>query len=91
MFWAGSDAFSLRIGVSRIKIILPIVILWLIGTAFYAYHYVVTILASPEPYDAYARNWQFQLPSLFNGSTAFSYPVIGSPNHRRSNAIQGKV
>ena len=27
----------------------------------YAYYYIVTILNSPEPYDAYARNWQFQL------------------------------
>jgi hypothetical protein len=34
---------------------------WLIAGALYAYYYVVTILALPEPYDAYARNWQFQL------------------------------
>jgi len=30
-------------------------------SALYANYYVVTILALPEEYDAYARNWQFQL------------------------------
>jgi cell division septal protein FtsQ len=30
-------------------------------SSLYAYYYVVTILASPEEYDAYARNWRFQL------------------------------
>ena len=34
---------------------------WLIACALYAYYYVVTILALPEAYDAYAMNWQFQL------------------------------
>jgi hypothetical protein len=34
---------------------------WLIVTSLYAYYYIVTILALPEEYDAYARNWQFQL------------------------------
>ena len=43
------------------KVILAIVVLWLIATCLYAYYYVVTILNLPEPYDAYARNWQFQL------------------------------
>jgi hypothetical protein len=40
---------------------LSTVLLWLLATSLYAYYYVVTILNSPEPYDAYARNWQFQL------------------------------
>ena len=34
---------------------------WVIACALYGYYYVVSILALPEPYDAYARNWQFQL------------------------------
>ena len=46
---------------SAAKVILCTLLLWLIGTSLYAYYYVVTILNSPEPYDAYARNWQFQL------------------------------
>ena len=46
---------------STAKVILCTLLLWLIGTCLYAYYYVVTILNSPEPYDAYARNWQFQL------------------------------
>jgi len=45
----------------RVKLISAVVFLWLIFTSFYAYHYVVRILALPEEYDAYARNWQFQL------------------------------
>jgi hypothetical protein len=43
------------------KVVLSTVLLWLLATGLYAYYYVVTILNSPEPYDAYARNWQFQL------------------------------
>lgn len=46
---------------SDTKVILSTVLLWLLGTGLYAYYYIVTILNSPEPYDAYARNWQFQL------------------------------
>ena len=46
---------------SAAKVILVTVFLWLVATCLYAYYYVVTILNSPEPYDAYARNWQFQL------------------------------
>jgi hypothetical protein len=34
---------------------------WLIVTGLYAYYYIVSILASREEFDAYARNWQFQL------------------------------
>ncbi len=48
-------------GVSDTKVIVSTVLLWLLATALYAYYYIVTILNSPEPYDAYARNWQFQL------------------------------
>jgi len=47
--------------VSTTKVILSTVLLWLLGTSLYAFYYVVTILNSPEPYDAYAMNWQFQL------------------------------
>lgn len=43
------------------KVILSTVLLWLLAVGLYAYYYIVTILNSPEPYDAYARNWQFQL------------------------------
>ena len=50
-----------RRGVSTTKVILSTVLLWLFATGLYAYYYVVTILNLPEPYDAYARNWQFQL------------------------------
>ena len=46
---------------TRPKLIALVVIIWLIASAAYAYYYVVTILALPEDYDAYARNWQFQL------------------------------
>jgi hypothetical protein len=47
--------------VSAAKVILSTVLLWLLATGLYAYYYIVTILNLPEPYDAYARNWQFQL------------------------------
>jgi hypothetical protein len=47
--------------VSDTKVILSTLLLWLLATCLYACYYVVTILNSPEPYDAYARNWQFQL------------------------------
>lgn len=36
-------------------------LLWLLATCLYAFYYVLSILNLPEPYDAYARNWQFQL------------------------------
>ena len=45
----------------KLKFILFAVLGWLIISSLYAYYYVVTILALPEQYDAYARNWQFQL------------------------------
>jgi hypothetical protein len=45
----------------KLKVVLFAVIGWLSISSLYAYYYVVTILASPEQYDAYARNWQFQL------------------------------
>ena len=46
---------------SETKVILSTVLLWLLAVGLYAYYYIVTILNSPEPYDEYARNWQFQL------------------------------
>jgi len=45
----------------RLKLLLLIIVSWLVVTSLYAYYYVVTILALPEEYDAYARNWKFQL------------------------------
>jgi hypothetical protein len=47
--------------VRKLEIILWTILLWLIATCAYAYYYVVTILALPEEYDNYARNWKFQL------------------------------
>ena len=43
------------------KLIVSTVAAWLIACALYGNYYVVSILASPEPYDVYARNWDFQL------------------------------
>jgi hypothetical protein len=47
--------------VRKLELILWTVLLWLLASCVYAYYYVVTILALPEDYDAYARNWKFQL------------------------------
>ena len=49
----------------KLKLILFILVGWLILSSLYAYYYVVTILAVPEEYDAYARNWRFQLLMFF--------------------------
>ena len=46
---------------NKFKRILIVVAVWLIVTSLYAYYYIVSILASREEFDAYARNWQFQL------------------------------
>ena len=46
---------------STTKVIFLTVLLWLLGSSLYAFYYIVSILNSPEPYDAYAMNWQFQL------------------------------
>lgn len=35
--------------------------MWIVVSSAYACYYVVGILALPEEYDAYARNWKFQL------------------------------
>ncbi len=40
--------------VSRPKALLFASMVWVIGVALHAYYYVTSILASPEPYDAYA-------------------------------------
>ena len=45
----------------KLELILWTILLWSIASCVYAYYYVVTILALPEDYDAYARNWKFQL------------------------------
>jgi hypothetical protein len=46
---------------TRAKIVILVALIWLVATTLYAYYYVVSILSSTEPYDAYAMNWQFQL------------------------------
>ena len=46
---------------TKTKVVFLAVLLWALGCVVYAYYYITTILALPEPYDAYARNWQFQL------------------------------
>lgn len=46
---------------SKQRLVLLTVGVWAVVCVLYGYYYVVTILALPEPYDAYARNWQFQL------------------------------
>jgi hypothetical protein len=45
----------------KLKFISIAVVGWLIVSGWYAYYYVVSILNLPEDYDAYARNWKFQL------------------------------
>ena len=45
----------------KLKLILLTVLAWLLASSAYAYYYVVSILALPEEYDAYARNLKFQL------------------------------
>ena len=45
----------------KFRLILLTVLVWLLASSAYAYYYVVSILALPEEYDAYARNWKFQL------------------------------
>ena len=46
--------------VSKRMLTLAIVAGWLIICPSYGYYYVTSMLASPEPYDEYARNWGFQ-------------------------------
>ena len=45
----------------KLRLILLAVLCWLVASSAYAYYYIVSILALPEEYDAYARNWEFQL------------------------------
>ena len=45
----------------KFRLILLTVLVWLLASSDYAYYYVVSNLALPEEYDAYARNWKFQL------------------------------
>jgi len=47
--------------VNKLKLTLMLVTAWLIATSLYAYYYIVSILALPGEFDAYAMNWQFQL------------------------------
>ena len=46
---------------SKRALILSTIGAWFIACLLYGYYYVVSILESPEPYDAYARHWDFQL------------------------------
>ena len=47
---------------TKTKVVFLSVSLWAVGCVVYAYYYITRILALPDwPYDAYARNWQFQL------------------------------
>ena len=45
----------------KLRLSAVIVFGWLVFTSLYACYYVVSILSLAEEYDAYARNWQFQL------------------------------
>lgn len=45
----------------KLTLALGATIAWLVAVPLWAWYYVVSILSSPEPYDAYAMNWQFQL------------------------------
>ena len=50
---------------TRTKVILLAASLWAVVCVAYVYYYITSVralLALPDwPYDAYARNWQFQL------------------------------
>ena len=46
---------------SKRVIILITVGTWLVGCAYTAYHYVTTILASPDVSPGYESDWGFQL------------------------------
>ena len=45
----------------KLRLISLTILVWLMASSVYAYYYVASILALPEEYDAYARNWKFQL------------------------------
>ena len=74
----------------KLEIILWTVLSWLLITAAYAYYYVVTILALPEEYDTYARNWKFQLlmfslvrlPWMVLGLAVAIGVIVALPNRR---------
>jgi hypothetical protein len=64
--------------------------------SLYAYYYVVTILALPEEYDAYARSWKFQLlmfslfrlPYLVLILTLAVAVVMALPPRKKQSAIK---
>lgn len=59
LFWKGYDWGVL---LTKTKVVLLMISLWAVGWVAYAYYYIRRILALPQwPYDAYAKNWQFQL------------------------------
>ena len=78
----------------KLEIILWTILVWLLATCAYAYYYIVTILALPEDYDAYARNWRFQLlafslvrlPWLFLGLAVIVGVIIALPNRKTSRS-----
>jgi hypothetical protein len=75
----------------KLELILWTILVWLLATCVYAYYYVVTILALPEDYDAYARNWRFQvlmfslfrLPWLVLLLAAVVGAIIAIPNRNK--------
>ena len=80
----------------KLKLTLFIVFGWLAFSALYACYYVVTILALPEQYDAYARNWKFQpflfslfrLPYLVLILTLAVAVVMALPPRKKQSAIK---
>ena len=59
------------------KVLLVTIVLWLIGCTLYGYYYITSTLSLPEPYDAYARNWQFQLLAFSLVRLPFLVIVLG--------------
>ena len=82
---------------STTKVIVFTVLLWLLATVLYAYYYIVTILNSPEPFDAYAMNWQFQLfafsivrlPFLLMALAVLLTAILAVSKYKRRNASGG--
>ena len=52
---------KISLKMKKLKLALMVWFIWLVATSAYAYYYIVSTLALPEEYDAYARNWEFQL------------------------------
>jgi len=80
--------------VRKLELILWTALVWFLVTGVHAYYYVVTILALPEDYDAYARNWRFQLlafslfrlPWLVLVLAAVVGAIIAIPNRNKARS-----